>query len=107
MNVHIDYSNVFSLLTRMRQMACHPDLVLRSRNNAGMYIPGADDEAAVLKGNFFSRDAECRSRPLTHDAAALDGGLLGEPCILCMIQTSRNGLHRWNARFASPASSSK
>ena len=33
----------------MRQMACHPDLVLRSRNNAGMYIPGADDEAAVCR----------------------------------------------------------
>ena len=48
-NERADYSNVFSLLTRMRQMACHPDLVLRSRNNAGMYIPGADDEAAVCR----------------------------------------------------------
>ncbi|KZV68906.1 hypothetical protein PENSPDRAFT_676284 [Peniophora sp. CONT] len=44
-----NYSNVFSLLTRMRQMACHPDLVLRSRNNAGLYIPGADEEAAVCR----------------------------------------------------------
>ena len=26
-----DYSNIFSLITRMRQMACHPDLVLRSK----------------------------------------------------------------------------
>ncbi|ORY35020.1 SNF2 family N-terminal domain-domain-containing protein [Naematelia encephala] len=29
-----NYSNIFSLITRMRQMACHPDLVLRSKNSA-------------------------------------------------------------------------
>ncbi|KAG9034356.1 DNA repair protein rad16 [Tulasnella sp. JGI-2019a] len=29
-----NYSNIFSLITRMRQMACHPDLVLKSRTNA-------------------------------------------------------------------------
>ncbi|KDQ12678.1 hypothetical protein BOTBODRAFT_112348 [Botryobasidium botryosum FD-172 SS1] len=28
-----NYSNIFSLLTRMRQMACHPDLVLKSKSN--------------------------------------------------------------------------
>ncbi|KAG8961769.1 DNA repair protein rad16 [Tulasnella sp. 419] len=28
-----NYSNIFSLITRMRQMACHPDLVLKSRRN--------------------------------------------------------------------------
>ncbi|EIW72281.1 hypothetical protein TREMEDRAFT_36553 [Tremella mesenterica DSM 1558] len=26
-----NYSNIFSLITRMRQMACHPDLVLRNK----------------------------------------------------------------------------
>ena len=30
----IDYSNIFSLITRMRQMACHPDLVLKSKTGA-------------------------------------------------------------------------
>ncbi|KAG8888456.1 DNA repair protein rad16 [Tulasnella sp. 332] len=29
-----NYSNIFSLITRMRQMACHPDLVLKSKTNA-------------------------------------------------------------------------
>ncbi|WWD04077.1 hypothetical protein V865_002142 [Kwoniella europaea PYCC6329] len=29
-----NYSNIFSLITRMRQMACHPDLVLRGRTGA-------------------------------------------------------------------------
>ncbi|KAG8902401.1 DNA repair protein rad16 [Tulasnella sp. 403] len=28
-----NYSNIFSLITRMRQMACHPDLVLKSKTN--------------------------------------------------------------------------
>lgn len=28
-----NYSNIFSLITRMRQMACHPDLVLRSKTS--------------------------------------------------------------------------
>ncbi|WWC93088.1 uncharacterized protein L201_008053 [Kwoniella dendrophila CBS 6074] len=28
-----NYSNIFSLITRMRQMACHPDLVLRGRTS--------------------------------------------------------------------------
>ncbi|WVW86615.1 hypothetical protein I302_108668 [Kwoniella bestiolae CBS 10118] len=29
-----NYSNIFSLITRMRQMACHPDLVLRGKTSA-------------------------------------------------------------------------
>lgn len=29
-----DYSNIFSLITRMRQMACHPDLVLKSKTSS-------------------------------------------------------------------------
>ncbi|ORX37998.1 SNF2 family N-terminal domain-domain-containing protein [Kockovaella imperatae] len=28
-----NYSNIFSLITRMRQMACHPDLVLKSKTS--------------------------------------------------------------------------
>ncbi|WWD20072.1 hypothetical protein CI109_104546 [Kwoniella shandongensis] len=28
-----NYSNIFSLITRMRQMACHPDMVLKSKNS--------------------------------------------------------------------------
>ncbi|QRW01449.1 nucleotide excision repair protein RAD16 [Ceratobasidium sp. AG-Ba] len=31
-----NYSNIFSLLTRMRQMACHPDLVLKSKRNVDL-----------------------------------------------------------------------
>ncbi|GJJ07738.1 hypothetical protein Clacol_001943 [Clathrus columnatus] len=30
-----NYSNIFTLITRMRQMACHPDLVLKSKQNFG------------------------------------------------------------------------
>ncbi|KAF8841295.1 hypothetical protein BDN67DRAFT_901690 [Paxillus ammoniavirescens] len=37
-----NYSNIFSLLTRMRQMACHPDLVLRSKSNANQFL-GSDE----------------------------------------------------------------
>ncbi|KAL7424895.1 DNA repair protein rad16 [Cryptotrichosporon argae] len=29
-----NYSNIFSLITRMRQMACHPDLVLKSKTSS-------------------------------------------------------------------------
>ncbi|KIM20943.1 hypothetical protein M408DRAFT_118171 [Serendipita vermifera MAFF 305830] len=31
-----NYSNIFSLITRMRQMACHPDLVLKSKKNIAL-----------------------------------------------------------------------
>ncbi|KAF9242937.1 SNF2 family N-terminal domain-containing protein [Melanogaster broomeanus] len=45
-----NYSNIFSLLTRMRQMACHPDLVLRSKTNGNKFL-GSDelDEATVCR----------------------------------------------------------
>ncbi len=57
-----DYSNIFSLITRMRQMACHPDLVIRSRNNASMF--GETGEATVCRlCNDVAEDAiqaKCR-----------------------------------------------
>ncbi|KAG1759066.1 SNF2 family N-terminal domain-containing protein [Suillus occidentalis] len=45
-----NYSNIFSLLTRMRQMACHPDLVLRSKTNGTQFL-GSDDagEATICR----------------------------------------------------------
>ncbi|OBZ71848.1 DNA repair protein RAD16 [Grifola frondosa] len=59
-----NYSNIFSLLTRMRQMACHPDLVLRSKNNAGTFIQDTDGEATVCRlCNDVAEDAiqaKCR-----------------------------------------------
>lgn len=60
----LDYSNIFSLLTRMRQMACHPDLVLRSKTNASKFIPDAEGEATVCRiCNDVAEDAiqsKCR-----------------------------------------------
>lgn len=58
-----NYSNVFSLITRMRQLACHPDLVIRSKNNAGVF--GEEDgEATVCRlCNDVAEDAiqaKCR-----------------------------------------------
>lgn len=32
----------------MRQMACHPDLVLRSKNNHGKFAAAGEDEEATL-----------------------------------------------------------
>ncbi|KAF9045511.1 SNF2 family N-terminal domain-containing protein [Panaeolus papilionaceus] len=59
-----NYSNIFSLLTRMRQMACHPDLVLRSKTNASKFIPDEYDEATVCRiCNDIAEDAiqsKCR-----------------------------------------------
>ncbi|EIW62201.1 uncharacterized protein TRAVEDRAFT_144646 [Trametes versicolor FP-101664 SS1] len=59
-----NYSNIFSLLTRMRQMACHPDLVLRSKNNAGMFVQEEVDEGTVCRlCHEFAEDAiqaKCR-----------------------------------------------
>jgi len=58
-----DYSNIFSLITRMRQMACHPDLVIRSKTNAGMFGE-QDGEATVCRlCNDIAEDAiqaKCR-----------------------------------------------
>uniref|UniRef100_A0A0W0GE17 Uncharacterized protein n=1 Tax=Moniliophthora roreri TaxID=221103 RepID=A0A0W0GE17_MONRR len=59
-----NYSNIFSLLTRMRQMACHPDLVIRSKNNAGKFITENEGEATVCRiCNDVAEDAiqaKCR-----------------------------------------------
>ncbi|RPD62100.1 hypothetical protein L226DRAFT_509025 [Lentinus tigrinus ALCF2SS1-7] len=59
-----NYSNIFSLLTRMRQMACHPDLVLRSKNNAGVFVQDDVGEGTVCRlCNEFAEDAiqaKCR-----------------------------------------------
>ncbi|KIP05822.1 hypothetical protein PHLGIDRAFT_91672 [Phlebiopsis gigantea 11061_1 CR5-6] len=59
-----NYSNIFSLLTRMRQMACHPDLVLRSKNNAGTFSTENVGEATVCRlCNDIAEDAiqaKCR-----------------------------------------------
>ncbi|PPR03377.1 hypothetical protein CVT24_012502 [Panaeolus cyanescens] len=59
-----NYSNIFSLLTRMRQMACHPDLVLRSKTNASQFLPDEYDEATVCRiCNDIAEDAiqsKCR-----------------------------------------------
>ncbi|KAH7924828.1 hypothetical protein BV22DRAFT_1012466 [Leucogyrophana mollusca] len=60
-----NYSNIFSLLTRMRQMACHPDLVLRSKTNGNKFL-GSDEpgEATVCRlCNDIAEDAiqaKCR-----------------------------------------------
>ncbi|CCM03968.1 uncharacterized protein FIBRA_06124 [Fibroporia radiculosa] len=59
-----NYSNIFSLLTRMRQMACHPDLVLRSKSNAGTFSQDLSGEATVCRlCNEVAEDAiqaKCR-----------------------------------------------
>jgi DNA repair protein RAD16 len=49
----------------MRQMACHPDLVLRSKTNGNKFLPGEDgSEATVCRiCNDFAEDAiqsKCR-----------------------------------------------
>ena len=44
-----NYSNIFTLLTRMRQMSNHPDLVLRSNTGAKAGLLGDQDEVNVCK----------------------------------------------------------
>ena len=48
----------------MRQMACHPDLVLRSKSNAGTFLPEDMGEATVCRlCNDIAEDAiqaKCR-----------------------------------------------
>ena len=59
----IDYSNVFSLITRMRQMACHPDLVIRSKNNAGVFGEEDGETTVCRLCNDIAEDAiqaKCR-----------------------------------------------
>lgn len=50
-----NYSNIFSLITRMRQMACHPDLVLRSKQ--AKYIPNVGEEVVCRICNDVAEDA--------------------------------------------------
>ncbi|KZO94925.1 hypothetical protein CALVIDRAFT_483676 [Calocera viscosa TUFC12733] len=51
-----NYSNIFSLITRMRQMACHPDLVLKSKTNKA--FSAAIVEATVCRlCNDIAEDA--------------------------------------------------
>ena len=44
-----NYSNIFTLLTRMRQMSNHPDLVLRSTTRSNADLLGKIDEINVCK----------------------------------------------------------
>ena len=48
----------------MRQMACHPDLVLRSKNNSGVFLQDESGEGTVCRlCNEFAEDAiqaKCR-----------------------------------------------
>lgn len=50
-----NYSNIFSLITRMRQMACHPDLVLKSRTS--VYGKDLSDEHVCRICNDIAEDA--------------------------------------------------
>lgn len=52
-----NYSNIFSLLTRMRQMACHPDLVIRSKANATAFVPDEGEGTVCRLCNEFAEDA--------------------------------------------------
>ncbi|KAF5371952.1 hypothetical protein D9615_008067 [Tricholomella constricta] len=53
-----NYSNIFTLLTRLRQMACHPDLVLRSKTNARNFTNEDIEEATVCRlCNDIAEDA--------------------------------------------------
>ncbi|KAI9511285.1 SNF2 family N-terminal domain-containing protein [Russula earlei] len=58
-----NYSNIFSLITRMRQMACHPDLVIRSKHNAGMFAEEEGEATVCRLCNDVAEDAiqaKCR-----------------------------------------------
>ncbi|KAF7297296.1 ATP-dependent helicase rhp16 [Mycena indigotica] len=58
-----NYSNIFSLLTRMRQMACHPDLVIRSKKNANSFLPTEPEATVCRLCNDVAEDAiqsKCR-----------------------------------------------
>ncbi|KAF8885285.1 SNF2 family N-terminal domain-containing protein [Mucidula mucida] len=58
-----NYSNIFSLLTRMRQMACHPDLVIRSKTNANQFVEHQGDATVCRLCNEIAEDAiqsKCR-----------------------------------------------
>ncbi|KAF8351074.1 SNF2 family N-terminal domain-containing protein [Amanita rubescens] len=58
-----NYSNIFSLLTRMRQMACHPDLVLRSKSSGTMFVQNDSETTICRICNDIAEDAiqsKCR-----------------------------------------------
>ncbi|KAF8508824.1 SNF2 family N-terminal domain-containing protein [Gautieria morchelliformis] len=52
-----NYSNIFSLITRMRQMACHPDLVLRSKTNVGKLTEDLGETAVCRICQDIAEDA--------------------------------------------------
>jgi SNF2 family DNA or RNA helicase len=69
MGVCVD-SNIFTLITRMRQLACHPDLVIRSKTSS--YIEDLDEtticrlchevgEDVILSKCHHAFDRECIS----------------------------------------------
>ncbi|KAF8716380.1 hypothetical protein AX14_012368 [Amanita brunnescens Koide BX004] len=58
-----NYSNIFSLLTRMRQMACHPDLVLRSKTSGTQFVQDDGETTICRICNDIAEDAiqsKCR-----------------------------------------------
>jgi len=58
-----DYSNIFSLITRMRQMACHPDLVIRGKNKTGLFGETEGEATVCRLCNDIAEDAiqaKCR-----------------------------------------------
>ncbi|KAL5488367.1 RAD16 [Sanghuangporus weigelae] len=52
-----NYSNIFSLITRMRQMACHPDLVLKSKRNAKTFSSDVEEATICRLCNDIAEDA--------------------------------------------------
>lgn len=52
-----NYSNIFTLLTRMRQLACHPDLVLRSKTGITQKLLG-DDMGSIHVCRICQDEAE-------------------------------------------------
>ncbi|KAL5530755.1 RAD16 [Sanghuangporus sanghuang] len=52
-----NYSNIFSLITRMRQMACHPDLVLKSKRNAKTFSSDVEEATVCRLCNDIAEDA--------------------------------------------------
>ncbi|PWN42300.1 hypothetical protein IE81DRAFT_290445 [Ceraceosorus guamensis] len=53
-----NYSNIFTLLTRMRQMACHPDLVLRSKSGIQNKLLGDDITESIWFCRICTEEAE-------------------------------------------------
>lgn len=62
-SVSISYSTCFPTpitifsLTRMRQMACHPDLVLRSKTNAAKFVEDVGEATVCRICNDVAEDA--------------------------------------------------